>query len=116
MIQLKPDYLYLPKVTATTLDYFHMHLWLDSGVSLKEEVANYILTIPEAGVASHEIFREDRLSLNKSIGFHTPIQRKNILLFAECKKLKTITKINKSKTMEDNRNILGKLLSIYTRH
>ena len=81
----------------------------------KEEVANYILTIPEEGAASSETFRTDRLSSNKSVTFQTPIQRKKILLFGECKKHTTITKSNKSKTMEVNRDILGKLLSISIR-
>ena len=81
---------------------------------MKEEVANYILTISE-GAASYETFRTDRLSSNKSVAFHTPIQRKKILLFGECKKGTTITKSNKSKTMEVNRDILGKLLSISIR-
>ena len=68
---------------------------------VKEEVANYILTIPEEGAASYETFRTDRLSSNKNVAFHTPIQRKKILMFGECKKRTTITKSNKSKKLTE---------------
>ena len=85
---------------------------VSSGVPVQDDVAKYILTIPEAGARSFEEFRKDRMLPSKNVDFHNPIRRKKILLFGQNNKRATIAKNNKSKTIEVNRDILAKLLSI----
>lgn len=81
---------------------------LSSGVPLIDEVTNDILSLHETGKKQHQTFVDERLK-EKSVTFHTPIKRNPVKTFKFNVK-KTITKNNK--TIEVNRDILSKLLSI----
>ena len=54
---------------------------VSSDVFTKEEVANYILTIPEEGTASSETFRTDRLSSNKCCFSYPNPEKKDFVVW-----------------------------------
>ena len=75
---------------------------------LNKEATEFLLSSPSLGIEKHQCFVNERLR-NRNIPVHDPIKRAKIQSFKTCGK-KTTTKQKKS--VDVNRDILGKLLSI----
>ena len=83
-----------------------------SGVALSEQDAEELLNISETGKKKYESFKKERLTEPQTKKFHDPIVRANIKGFQQ-NKVKLQLKQHKSwKTLEINRDILGKILAI----
>ena len=83
---------------------------LSSGSPLTDDAADSILKLPGVGDKQASEFLEYRLYA-KSVPFHAPITRNNYKTFSKALKTITITKNNKVKVIEVNRNIINSLLS-----
>ena len=81
---------------------------LSSGMPVPDDAADIILKSLETGKTLSEDFKRERL-YSQHIKFHNPIKRNNYASFSKNKI--TVTKDNKAKTIEVNRNIIGNLLS-----
>lgn len=77
------------------------------------DVADDIINIWSSGKEKSELFVQERL-VTKTKLFHDPLPRNKIPTFLS--NPITIKKDNKIKIVEANRNILGKLLSLSTKH
>ena len=83
---------------------------LSSDITVLPEIATDILSIPTHGLQMSTKFKEERL-LNATVKFHDPISRNKFKLFKDIGKKLSITKINTTKVIEANRNVLGTLLA-----
>ena len=70
-----------------------------------------ICDIWSAGNTAFETFTNQRIYSN-TVAFHDPIKRNKVTLFQQSTKSVTLQKNGATKTIEVNRNIIGKLLSI----
>ena len=84
---------------------------LSSGIPLPDDIAVDILSIPTKGEQLANDFKDQRLKSTRK-EFHTPITRNNYKLFKTATKTVVAKTSNAVKTIEVNRNILGKLLYI----
>ena len=84
---------------------------LSSGVPVNKDLADNILKIKQTGKELLETF-VDKVLLKKEVKFHDSIKRQNLFLFESSLNTKKITRNNITKTIEVNRNILGKLIAL----
>ena len=84
---------------------------LSSGIPLATEAALDVMSIRKVGEEEYDNFRNERL-LKKEKGFHDPIKRKNLKLFASGNRKVQIEKSSQVRTIEANRNVLASLLSL----
>ena len=83
---------------------------LSSGVSLDDENADALLSVLRNGKAQSEKFKEKRLR-NQDVKFHNAIKKNSKHSFSNTKKKITVTRHEKAKSLEVNRDILGSLIS-----
>jgi len=86
---------------------------ISSGVPVADETADQILNLETKGKEQARAFLQDRL-LTKKKRFHDPIPRNHVPSFQS--HIIRITKDAKVKTVEANRNILGKLISLSAKY
>ena len=85
---------------------------ISSGVPLSINLANDLLSIPNKGIKQYEQFTKERLVDSPVTKFHQPIPRNNIKGFKQNNVRHSISKDKIIKSIEVNRDILSKMLSI----
>ena len=85
---------------------------VSSGVALPDQIADELLLISEVGARKYEEFKKERLVEPQTKCFHAPISRTNIKGFKHNKMKVKLTKSKVCKSLEINRDILGKLLAL----
>ena len=85
---------------------------VSSGVPLPNDIADELLSISKVGANRYEQFKNERLVEPQAKGFHEPISRCKIKGFKHNKVKVSIAKNNVIKSLEVNRDILAKILSI----
>eukprot|EP00794_Sanderia_malayensis_P002284 gene2284-2627_t len=88
---------------------------LSSGIPVNFELPNETLNVLPNGKRAHCQFVNSRLE-STNIKFHEPIKRQKSFLFSNCGKKIEIKVNGKSKVVEANRDVLGKLLAASTKH
>lgn len=84
---------------------------LSSGVPLPDNISEDILAIHDAGRTAPSAFVKERL-VKKSVPFHEPITRNKVHLFSSTNKQVELKGGTRTKTVEANRDMLGKILAL----
>ena len=89
----------------------HILYNLSSGVPLPDNISENILAIRDAGKTAFGAFVNERL-IEKSVPFHDPIPRHKFHLFSSTNKQVELRGGARMKTVEVNRDMLGKILAL----
>ena len=89
----------------------HVLYNLSSGVPLPDNISENNLAIHDAGRRASAAFVKERL-VKKSVPFHDPIPRNKVLLFSSTNKHVELRGGARTKMVEANRDMLGKILAL----
>ena len=89
---------------------------LSSGISVPDDIADKILSVIENGKAAFNEFEATRLQSTGNVPLHETIKRQKYASFSVTSNKVTVTKCGKQKTIESNRDVLGRLLATSTKH